>query len=496
MVLSAKKKNIVKKAVKKTVKSSVGSKRAKKILKKAIKKNVSKKVVKKALKKTVKKVIKKTAKKASKKTVKKEVKKTAKKVSKSSVKLAKKITKEEKKASLLIDAAKLEKELFADVPVKYRARIKKLVNYCKAQGYVTSDVLSDGLLLEECDDNADTWVCIENILRHNCIDLVEEGGVLQEVEIINNSKFLDSSNPSNYDSIQMYLRDIGKYKLLTAQEEVELSEKIKKYFSVINKKSKKNITPSEKKRIIQEGIEARDKLATSNLRLVISIAKNYSNRTRDLSLLDLAHEGTKGLYKAVDKFDSSRGFKFSTYATWWIKQAVVRGIADKSRTIRVPVHMSETTQRYEKANVHLEQALGRPPTIQELASELGVEPERIHMIRRISQDVIQLDKPIGDDAEGGTKIVDTIEDEVSDTPEVSAAREILKEQIQEVLGELSSRERHVIELRHGMKEDRVQYTLEQIGKKLGVTRERIRQIEAKALERLSANKTLKKLESY
>ena len=497
MAVKVKKRKALKRTIKKVLSSGVYLKKT--VAKKTVaKKTVAKKTVAKktVAKKTVgKKIIaKKVVKKISLK--KKKLPKTSSKKKKSINSLKKISKKKEKNLNSIINVAKIEKELFNEVPLKYKTKIKKLVRQCKKQGYVTSQVLTEHLSLDKCNDNEDIWSCIENILKHNCIDLVEESGVLQEVEIENNSRFLDPDNISNYDSIQMYLRDIGKYKLLTAKEEVELSEKIKKYINLKNKKTKKQYTLSEKRKIIKEGIEARDKLATSNLRLVISIAKNYASRKRSLSLLDLAHEGTKGLYKAAEKFDASRGFKFSTYATWWIKQAVVRGIADKSKTIRVPVHMSETSQRCEKATVYLEQALGRPPTIQELSAELGVEPERVHMIRRISQDVVQLDRPIGDDMDGGTKIVDTIEDDNSDTPEMSAAREILKEQIQEILSELSTRERKVIELRNGMRDDGVQYTLEQIGKKLGVTRERVRQIESRAIERLRVNKTLKKLESY
>ena len=245
-------------------------------------------------------------------------------------------------------------------------------------------------------------------------------------------------------------------------------------------------------------MEARHKLAVANLRLVVSIAKNYAgrNRSRDLSLLDLVQEGAEGLYRAVDKFEPNRGFKFSTYATWWIKQAIVRGLADKSRTIRIPVHMSETAQKYQKTVVWLERMLGRTPTVQEIAEELEVEPEKIHMIRRVSQDIVQLEQTIGSGDEGGnTTISDTIEDQDQETQEAIVSQDILKNQVQNILKDLTPRERQVIELRHGM-EDGVQYTLEQIGNMLGVTRERVRQIEARALEKMRAHQLMKKLENY
>ena len=407
---------------------------------------------------------------------------------------AKKITKKQRILDEIIAKAKEEKDLFSQIPVKYRKRIRELVEQCKAKGYTTSDLIVNKVNLDDCDDHDNTWDCIKKILNNNCVDLIDEG-MLKEVKLQVDSRFpvLDQSN---YDSIQMYLRDIGKYELLSAKEEQELGDKITRRKQILIGKSKRKLTPSQKSKILKEGLEARHKLATANLRLVVSIAKNYASRSRDLNLLDLVQEGADGLYKAVDKFEASRGFKFSTYATWWIKQSIVRGLADKSRTIRIPVHMSETTQKYDKINVRLEQDLGRPPTIQEIAEELEVAPEKIHMIRRISQDVVQLDRPIGDsDDEGGTRIVDTIEDDVSETPESLASQEILKEQIGSILDGLSPRERNVIELRHGMK-DGIQYTLEDIGRKLNVTRERIRQIESKALEKLRKNKKVKKLESY
>ena len=396
----------------------------------------------------------------------------------------------------LIDAAEQEKNLYNSIPNKYRKKIKNMVTTCKTKGYVTSEEVLEYIGLEECDNTGDVWKCIEEVLKTSCVDLVENEGLLQEVSLESDPRFPEFDS-SSYDSIQMYLRDIGKYPLLSAKEEQELGRKIMARQDILEKRTKKRLTPAQEKKILEEGLEARNKLATANLRLVVSIAKNYAGRSRDLSLLDLVQEGSEGLYKAVDKFEPQRGFKFSTYATWWIKQSIVRGLADKSRTIRIPVHMSETTQRYQKAMVQLEKDLGRMPTVQEVATELGIDPEKVYMIRRISQDIVQLERPLGGsgDEEGNTRISDTVEDHDQETQEKIVSKDILKDQVQGILKDLSPRERQVIEMRHGL-EDGIQHTLEQIGVALGVTRERVRQIESRALEKLRAHTEVKRLESY
>lgn len=428
------------------------------------------------------------------KKVKKAVKKTAKKTA--AKKAAKKQhTKPVETLEDLIDSAQHEKKLYESIPNKYRKKIKSMINKCKSKGYVTSEEVLEYIGLEECDNTGDIWGCIEGVLKTSCVDLVENEGLLQEVSLESDPRFPEFDS-SSYDSIQMYLRDIGKYPLLNAKEEQELGKKIMARRDIIEKRNRKRLTPAKEKKILEEGLEARNKLATANLRLVVSIAKNYAGRSRDLSLLDLVQEGSEGLYKAVDKFEPQRGFKFSTYATWWIKQSIVRGLADKSRTIRIPVHMSETTQRYQKAMVQLEKDLGRAPTVQEVATELSIDPEKVYMIRRISQDIVQLERPLGgSDEEGNTRISDTVEDHDQETQEKMVAKDILKDQVQGILKDLSQRERQVIEMRHGL-QDGIQHTLEQIGAALGVTRERVRQIESRALEKLRTHTELKKLESY
>ncbi len=419
-------------------------------------------------------------------------KRTAKKVKKA---VKKQHTKPVETLEDLIDSAQHEKKLYESIPNKYRKKIKSMISKCKSKGYVTSEEVLEYIGLEECDNTGDIWGCIEGVLKTSCVDLVENEGLLQEVSLESDPRFPEFDS-SSYDSIQMYLRDIGKYPLLNAKEEQELGKKIMARRDIVEKRNRKRLTPAKEKKILEEGLEARNKLATANLRLVVSIAKNYAGRSRDLSLLDLVQEGSEGLYKAVDKFEPQRGFKFSTYATWWIKQSIVRGLADKSRTIRIPVHMSETTQRYQKAMVQLEKDLGRTPTVQEVATELGIDPEKVYMIRRISQDIVQLERPLGgSDEEGNTRISDTVEDHDQETQEKMVAKDILKDQVQGILKDLSQRERQVIEMRHGL-QDGIQHTLEQIGVALGVTRERVRQIESRALEKLRTHTELKKLESY
>lgn len=459
-----------------------------------MKKKVSKKRKSTAAKK------KKSSASAKKKTVKKSVAKTAQKkkqtTKKKSTKKKKQHTEPVEILEDLIDTAQEEKELYESIPTKYRKKIKDMVNKCKTKGYVTSEEVLEYIGLEECDNTGDVWSCIEGVLKTSCVDLVENEGLLQEVSLESDPRFPEF-DPSSYDSIQMYLRDIGKYPLLSAAEEQTLGKKIMDRRDVLEKKSKKRLTAAQKNKVLKEGLEARNKLATANLRLVVSIAKNYAGRSRDLSLLDLVQEGSEGLYKAVDKFEPQRGFKFSTYATWWIKQSIVRGLADKSRTIRIPVHMSETTQRYQKAMVQMEKDLGRTPTVQEIATELGIDQEKVYMIRRISQDIVQLERPLGGggDEDGNTRISDTVEDHDQETQEKMVSKDILRDQVQGILKDLSPRERQVIEMRHGL-EDGIQHTLEQIGLALGVTRERVRQIESRALEKLRDHAEVKKLESY
>jgi RNA polymerase primary sigma factor len=302
------------------------------------------------------------------------------------------------------------------------------------------------------------------------IDVLEGGGML-EIEPETPEKGYARSD-SQYDSIQMYLREIGKYPLLNAQSERDLA---------------KRITEGEE--------EARNLLARANLRLVVSIAKKYVGRSPDLTLLDLIQEGNLGLFKAVDKFDYTKGYKFSTYATWWIRQAITRALADQSRTIRIPVHMVETIAKYKQVSRRLSQDLGRDPLAEEIALEMGVDVDKIYQIEKIDQDTVSLESPVGDDEDGKSVLGDFIKDDKILAPDQEVARRILADQLREILDELSPKEREILKLRHGL-EDGIYHTLEEVGKKFGVTRERIRQIEAKALERIRTHEKAKRLRSY
>lgn len=274
------------------------------------------------------------------------------------------------------------------------------------------------------------------------------------------------------DSVRMYLREIGKIPLLSIEEENELAKKA-----------------------MEGNQRAKDKMAEANMRLVVSIAKRYSGR--GLELLDLIQEGNTGLLRAVDKFDPSKGFKFSTYATWWIRQAITRAIADQARTIRIPVHMVETINKLMRTQRRLTQELNREPTNKELAKEMDMDVEKIEYIQKIKQDITSLDAGVGRDGEEGEEstLGDFIEDEDTASPEESATVQLLKEQVREILSTLSDRERKILEMRFGLNGIK-SHTLEEVGLEFAVTRERIRQIEAKALMKLKKHKDSKKLHEY
>ena len=273
------------------------------------------------------------------------------------------------------------------------------------------------------------------------------------------------------DSVQMYLKEIGRISLISADEEKELARRI------------------------EAGDEdAKNRLAQANLRLVVSIAKKYVGRTPHLTMLDLIQEGNLGLFRAVEKFDWRKGYKFSTYATWWIRQAVTRAIADQGKTIRIPVHMVETISKYQQVRRRLTQDLGRDPLAEELAAEMNIEVEKVHHIQKISQDTVSLEAPVGEDDEDST-LGDFIEDKQMLTPAQEAARKLLKDHIKEILVDLMPREQKILRMRFGL-DDGISHTLEEVGKEFGVTRERIRQIEAKAIERIRQHHKVIKLHEY
>jgi RNA polymerase primary sigma factor len=288
------------------------------------------------------------------------------------------------------------------------------------------------------------------------------------------------------DPVRMYLREIGRVPLLTAEEEVRLARLMER-----GRLEQRKPPLVRDYRVIEEGEEAQRRLTEANLRLVVSVAKKYIGRC--MSLLDLIQEGNIGLIRAVEKFDYVKGFKFSTYATWWIRQAITRAIADQARTIRIPVHMVETINRLIRISRRLLQDLGREPTSEEIAEQMEISPEKVREIIKVSQEPVSLETPIGEEED--SHLGDFIEDHTALAPADAASHQLLKEQVEDVLASLTERERKVLQLRFGLDDGRSR-TLEEVGKEFHVTRERIRQIEAKALRKLRHPSRSRKLKDY
>ncbi len=417
------KKNKVKVAVKKTAvkKTPIKKKdiKAKTILKKKVKKPVSKK---------------------SRKFVKKFVRRPPAKIV---IKKVKKVTRKDKEK-----------------------KIKKLIAIGKERGFITHD----GILKEfpTVENDIDLLENLYEKLEDANVDILNSGGILEVEE----EDTFNKKTTGKYDSIQIYLKEIGRYKLLSAAEEKELAQRIE-----------------------SGDEEARTLLARANLRLVVSIAKKYMGRSPNLTLLDLIQEGNLGLFKAVDKFDWTKGYKFSTYATWWIRQAITRALADQSRTIRIPVHMVETIAKYKQIMRRLSQDLGRMPLSEEMAEEMGLDLDKIYNIQQIDQATISLENPIGDDDGGKSTLGDFIPDDKILMPDQNSSRRILSDQVNEILEELSPKEKKILEMRHGLLNG-VTHTLEEVGREFGVTRERIRQIEAKAHEKIRQSDNIERLRNY
>ncbi len=310
-------------------------------------------------------------------------------------------------------------------------------------------------------------ILLEPLAEPDALDLADEEELSDEdleITVDNVDAFAD-------DSVRLYLREIGKIPLLTQDEEQELAKKI-----------------------VEGNKKAKDKMVEANMRLVVSIAKRYSGR--GLDFLDLIQEGNTGLLRAVDKFDPEKGFKFSTYATWWIRQAITRAIADQARTIRIPVHMVETINKVLRTTRKLTQELNREPSTEEIAKELDMDVDKIEYVMRIKQDIASLDASVGRDGDDEDSVLgDFVEDEERASPEDSAATQILKEQLASIISTLSDREQKIIKMRFGIGGERP-HTLEEVGVEFSVTRERIRQIEAKALSKLRKHKDTKKLHEY
>ncbi len=362
------------------------------------------------------------------------------------------------KAKKLSSSERKEEEL--------RIKSDELLAKGKKRGFITYDEI-----LKTFPDIENNILFLDELYEKfatSGIDVLEGGNLLNLDNELNDKDLLKGAA---HDSIQIYLKEIGQYPLIYAAEERELAKRIEKGDE-----------------------EAKNLLARANLRLVVSIAKKYVGRSANLSLLDLIQEGNLGLFKAVEKFDWTKGYKFSTYATWWIRQSITRALADQSRTIRIPVHMVETISKYKQTHRKLSQDLGREPLAEEIATEMGIPVDKIHVIENISQETISLEQPVGDDDDKST-LENFISDDKILRPDQDSSRRILSDQIREVLDELNPKERKILEMRYGLA-DGIQHTLERVGEEFGVTRERIRQIEAKVHEKLRNHEKISRLKNY
>jgi RNA polymerase primary sigma factor len=421
-----------------------------------------------------------------KKGVKTAVKKVAKKTAPVKKVAPKKATKPAKAPAKKV--ARVKAPPYTKTPPPSAELLDKLFEKARARGFMTENELYYGF--PEVEDYIDILEAFTDRLDVAGISMVEqkEGilgragerkGILKSLHSQEekghhkNSTATVKAEPLdflNIDNIQMYLREIGKIPLLTGEEEIALA-----------KRKEKNDKEAERA------------LIEANLRLVVSIAKKFTGKS--LSLLDLIQEGNIGLFRAVKKFEYRKGFKFSTYATWWIRQAITRALADQSRTIRIPVHMVETINKYQQIERELIQELGREPLPEEIAAEMGQDVEKVRHIIKISQDTVSLETSIGDDDDGDTTLADFIEDSKNLPPDRAAALQLLRDYVRDIIKDLNPREQKILEMRFGLI-DGVGHTLEEVGKEFDVTRERIRQIEAKALEKIQQHASVRKLVDY
>jgi RNA polymerase primary sigma factor len=380
-----------------------------------------------------------------------------------------------------------------------REVLSQLMEKASVQGYLTTDDLVD--ISPEVGEDAERLSVIMVALRHRGVDVVDpyfesvstESLVAPETESWAEPEALDYTSD---DSVGMYLKEMSRVPLLKAGEEFEIALRIeggrKARTDLLRCPGRKRSLDRQRlQALVQEGILAREHIIKANTRLVVSIAKRYMGR--GVAFLDLIQEGNLGLMKAVEKYDVHRGFRFSTYATWWIRQTITRAIADQARTIRLPVHMNDRIRQIYKATHDLEQRLGRAPTPEELAAEVKMDLEKVQWVLKVSWLPLSLETPVGDDEDSELGMF--IEDELSPTPIQSAYQSMLKDKIEEILGTLTPREARVLRMRFGL-DTGVPFTLEEVGEKFGLTRERIRQIEGKALRRLRHPRRARQLKEY
>ncbi|MBU2539582.1 sigma-70 family RNA polymerase sigma factor [Patescibacteria group bacterium] len=447
----------------------------------------------KTIKKTVRKLAKKKKKKVAKKRARRSVKKKIRRVKSRKAKVLKKKPARsgfatsgaggkkkiiKKRIRKLVKKRKKRKVKKQKIVVKRKKivatpeQIENIVRKGRERGFVTtSEIL---YTFPDIEQNIQELERIYETLQENGVEIKESREFLEiKTKIGKKEKKKKILIGGKIDPIQMYLKEIGKVSFLTAREEKELSKRIEKGDE-----------------------EAKNRLALANLRLVVSIAKKYVGRSPNLTMLDLIQEGNLGLFKAVKKFDWRRGYKFSTYATWWIRQAITRALADQARTIRIPVHMIETISKYTKVRKNLLQELGREPLAEEVASEMGLEVDKVHHIKKIAQKAVSLETPVGEDKDKQESVLaEFIKDDKALSPSMEAAHKLLKRRLKELSSELSPRELKILAMRFGL-EDGIMHTLEETGVDFGVTRERIRQIQAKSLEKLRKHDELKKVKDY
>ena len=381
---------------------------------------------------------------------------------------------------------------------KRSEHVAVLMDKAEAQGYLTSDDII--AVFPEADEAADQLDQLFAYLHRAGIEIYEEGETpprrTRSKSAATEEDAFDLSTVSIDDTVGLYLKEMARVPLLTTEQEVDLAKRLERGHLAEKKVARLNGHAGSRRRgelefQIGDGKAARDQLIKANTRLVVSIAKKYMSR--GVPFLDLIQEGNLGLMKAVEKFDYRRGFRFSTYATWWIRQTITRAIADQSRTIRVPVHMSDRIRRLYKAARQLEQVHGRKPTPEEIAEELDIEPRKVQWMLKVSWRPLSLERPVGEDDDN--ELGSFIEDDTTPTPTQSAYQNLLREKVEEVLSTLTPREARILRLRFGLQNGR-SYTLEEVGQKFGLTRERIRQIEGKALRRLRHPRRSRQLRDY